>query len=264
MEPVYLDLHIHTSDDPSRLDAAYDVQMLRRGVDAVCGDSPTLVSLTDHNTVNKAAYLAARPLFEHLLIGAELHVRNYDNAQPYHCHVYFRKDVGGSEIDAINAILDGLYPDKVVGHADEIPTVEDIARAFDDYEFLLLPHGGQNHSTFNKSIPEGVRFDNTIERSIYYNHFDGLTARSNRGLEESQKYFQKLGISDFVNLITCTDNYCPSRYPEAKSSSADPFVPTWMLASPTFSGLRLSLSESARLVYGDRRTSGRTTSSTYS
>ena len=53
------------------------------------------------------------------------------------------------------------------------------------------------------------------------------------------------------NLITCTDNYNPQKYPEAKEATKEKFVPTWILAEPTFSGLRLALSESNRLIYSD-------------
>ena len=56
------------------------------------------------------------------------------------------------------------------------------------------------------------------------------------------------GIADFVNLLTCSDNYIPASYPNTKAKDADEFVPTWMFAEPTFDGLRLSLFESTRLV----------------
>lgn len=252
MEPVYLDLHIHTSENPDQLDAAYDVATLHEKIQACAMGSPCLISLTDHNTINKTVYLHAASLFPHLLIGAELHVRNYRDVPAYHCHIFFRCPIDANTIDALNVVLDALYPKKRVCASDDIPSIEEIAKHFDAYEFVLLPHGGQSHSTFDKSIPEGVQFDTTVERSIYYNHFDGFTARSNSGLESTQNYFRRLGISDFVNLITSTDNYCPKKYPESKEPQAEPFVPTWMLASPTFNGLRLSLSESARLVYGLR------------
>jgi hypothetical protein len=121
---------------------------------------------------------------------------------------------------------------------------------FDSYEFVLLPHGGQSHSTFNDSIPKGVKLDNTLERNIYYNHFDGFTARSNTGLEKTQEYFKRLEINEFVNLVTASDNYSPQNYPNAKAKEAAPFVKTWMMALPTFNGLRLSLSESSRLTVG--------------
>lgn len=253
MDPVYLDLHIHTSADPEHLNVAYDLATLKEKVDGAAQGSPALISLTDHNTINKAAYLGAVGVFDHLLLGAELHIRNFPEAPAYHCHIFF--DVPASDeaiIDELNRILDSLYPEKKVTDADNIPTVETIVRRFDEYEFLLLPHGGQNHRTFNESIPDGANFDTALERSIYYNHFDGFTARNNRKLEKIHEYFEVLGIREFVNLVTSTDNYRPERYPHGKSDDAQEFIPTWMLAAPTFSGLRLSLSESQRLMYGKR------------
>lgn len=250
MEPIYVDLHIHTSDDANNLSSDYDLKTLINKINEVSGNSKYLISLTDHNTVNKSAYLKAKTEVDNLLVGAELHIRNYDDAPPYHCHIYFDiKDIKEEIIDEINSKLNILYPNKVISPGDDIPTIEKIIRVFDSLEFLLLPHGGQSHSTFDKSIPDGVIFDSTIERSIYYNQFDGFTARSNIGLGKTIEYFKKLGINDFVNLITCTDNYNPLKYPEAKSSTASDFIPTWMFSLPTFEGLRLSLSESSRLVY---------------
>lgn len=253
MEPVYLDLHIHTSADPERLNVSYDLATLKEKVDEAAKGSPALISFTDHNTINKAAYLGAIGLFDHLLLGAELHIRNFPEAPAYHCHIFFDVPAGDEPIiDKLNGILDSIYPAKKLSDANDIPTVEMIVRRFDDFEFLLLPHGGQNHRTFNESIPAGANFDTALERSIYYNHFDGFTARNNRKLEKIHEYFEVLGIREFVNLVTSTDNYRPERYPLGKSDDAGEFVPTWMLASPTFSGLRLSLSESQRLHCGER------------
>lgn len=92
-----------------------------------------------------------------------------------------------------------------------------------------------------------------MERSVYYNQFDGFTARSESKRDETDKYFQKLGISDFVNLVTCSDNYDPDRYPDAKAKDAEPFIPTWMFSQPTFEGFRLSLSEKSRLIYSQTK-----------
>ena len=253
MEPVFVDLHIHTSDNPNELNQSYDLDLLKEKVEEAADGSAYLISLTDHNAVNKPVYLNAVQMFEHLLLGAELHVRNYENKDPYHCHIYFKSPINTSSIDEINAILDKLYPSKVVSGTDtNIPKLEDIIQGFDSYEFLLLPHAGQSHSAFNKSIPGDVQFDNTLQRNIYYNHFDGFTARSNTGLERTLEYFERLGIKEFVNLVTSSDNYSPQKYPDAKDKKASPFIKTWMQASPTFNGLRLSLSESSRLRYGDK------------
>jgi len=250
MNPIYLDLHIHTSENPEKFNDNYNIEKLIQGINTISKNSDYLISLTDHNSINKKAYLTAIDKVPHLLLGVELHVNNYVEALPYHCHIYFDVNpISESIIDDINSKLDKLYPKKVIGTGDKIPFLEDIIKTFDSFEFLLLPHGGQSHSTFDKSIPEGTQFDNRIERSIYYNQFDGFTARSNTKLERTIDYFEKLGINEFINLITCTDNYNPQNYPKAKDTKAEPFLPTWMLAQPTFDGLRLSLSESSRLKY---------------
>jgi hypothetical protein len=257
MEPVYIDIHIHTSDDPNNLDPDYNIELLVQKINEFTGGSKLLLALSDHNTVNKSVYLKANELVENLLIGVELHVLNYSSRPPYHCHILFNVDqITEDVINDINAKLDVLYPNKVIDtETENIPQLEEIIKIFDSYEFLFLPHGGQSHRTFDKSIPEDVEFDSTMERSIYYNQFDGFTARGNTGLERTQSYFKRLGINEFVNLITCTDNYNPTNYPNAKSSEAKPFVPTWMFALPTYNGLRLSLSEPSRLHYSDEKPS---------
>lgn len=253
MKPVFIDLHIHTSDNPDNLNQSYDLDLLKVMVEREAEGAPFLISLTDHNTINKPVYLKAVYKFEHMLLGVELHIRNYKDEPPYHCHIYFKKQIDATSIDSINSILDNLYPNKEVADDDNrIPRLEDIMNSFDSFEFVLLPHGGQSHKTFDKSIPEGTQFDNTMERNIYYNHFDGFTARSDKGLETTLDYFDRLGIKEFVNLITASDNYSPQNYPKAKAKDAPPFVKTWMMALPTFNGLRLSLSESSRLKYGKK------------
>ena len=254
MEPVFVDLHIHTSNDPNELDPNYPIEVLVSSIEEFTNNSEFLISLTDHNTVNEDVYLKAKELGINILLGVELHIKNYDECPAYHCHIYFSCEISKENIDIINASLDKLYPNKVVQKSSsDIPKIQDIINVFDEFDFLLLPHGGQSHCTFDKSIPEGVRFDNTIERSIYYNQFDGFTARGDKGLERTQEYFKRLGINEFVNLLTCTDNYNPRDYPNAKSSEANPFVPTWMFAKPTFDGLRLSLSERSRLTYSNNK-----------
>ncbi|HBG27640.1 MAG: ATPase [Planctomycetes bacterium GWF2_41_51] len=253
MKPIFIDLHIHTSENPDDLNQSYDLDILKEKIEKEAEDSSYLISLTDHNTINKPVYLKAVEMFENILLGVELHVRNHDFKKPYHCHIYFNlEQINTTSIDDINAILNELYPKKVVADDDKIPRLEEIMNGFDSYEFVLLPHGGQSHSTFNESIPKGVKLDNTLERNIYYNHFDGFTARSNTGLERTQEYFKRLEINEFVNLVTASDNYSPQSYPKAKASDAPPFVKTWMMALPTFNGLRLSLSESSRLKYGKK------------
>jgi hypothetical protein len=249
MNPIFLDIHIHTSDNPNQLNQNYPLEVLLEKIKVYNGDSDFLISITDHNTINKATYLKATQLRINIILGVELHIRNYENCPSYHCHIYFDlKEINGEIIDDLNKKLDELYPNKVVEKLDPtIPTIQEVINKFDSYEFILLPHGGQSHATFDTSIPLDVKFDTTLEKSIYYNQFDGFTARGNTKLEKTQDYFKRLGINEFVNLVTCSDNYNPSVYPNGKDSN--PFIPTWMLANPTFNGLRLSLSESSRLVY---------------
>lgn len=163
----------------------------------------------------------------------------------------FNCEVNEENADRINQILDKIYENKTVSSDDtNIPNIEKISNEFDEFEYMLLPHGGQSHKTFDKATSPGRRFDTIMERSIYFNHFDGFTARSNRGLQDTLDYFKRIGIDEFVNLITCTDNYIPEKYPESKAREAEEFIPTWMLAEPTYDGLRLALSEKSRLSYG--------------
>lgn len=253
MCPVFIDIHIHTSSNPDSLNTNYDVDTLFAKIRIQAQGQHALVSLTDHNTVNKDAYLKALKKCDddiHLILGVELHVHYTIETEAYHCHMFFKNQITERLIDDINTILNKLYPRKTVEKKDlTIPTLDKIINEFDNYDFVLLPHGGQSHATFNKAIPADKKFDTMMERSVYYNQFDGFTARSEKGREETDRYFQRLGISDFVNLITCSDNYDPNRYPDAKAADAESLIPTWMFSQPTFEGFRLSLSERSRLVY---------------
>lgn len=250
MQPIYIDLHIHTYPDANDRTTNYDVATLVRKIKEYNGNEPFLISFTDHNTINKDVYLAAKAVGVNLLLGAELHIKNHDDVEAFHCHIYFNLDVTGENIDALNDILDKLYENKLPSRTNQsIPDIQKVINAFDPFEFMLLPHAGQKHGLFNYSLHKGEKVDDAISRSIYYNQFDGFTAREDKGLDTTREYFKRLGISEFVNLLTCSDNYVPSRYPEPKSSEASPFVPTWMMAEPTNDGVRLSLSESSRLFY---------------
>lgn len=255
MEAIYTDLHIHTSDNADSINKHYDVNLLINKIKAFSkvDCSNLMISLTDHNIINKKAYCDLLQIKDlHVLLGVELHIRNYDECSPYHCHIYFdiSKDNIENEIDNINVILSELYPKKMVSMNDTIPHLEEISKAFEKYEYIMLPHGGQSHNTFDDSFPrdKNISFDNALERNIYYNQFDGFTSRSNTGITKTEKYFSKLGINSFVNLITCTDNYYPDKYPSGKSNDDD-FTPTWINSKPTFQGLRLALSEKTRLFY---------------
>lgn len=262
MKPIYLDLHIHTSEYPDNLNQNYNVDLLLDKIKEINGNSEFLISLTDHNTINKNAYMKLLGKTNNVILGVELHIKNAETKPPYHCHIYFNLDeITEEKINDINVILDELYPEKVIKPermengktitATKVENIETIIRKFDKYDFLLLPHGAQSHSTFDESV-DG-HFNTRLEKSLYYNQFDGFTGRNKDGLDRTIKFFKRLGISDFINLITSTDNYNPTQYPNPKSCHASSFLPTWMLAEPTFEGLRLSLSESSRLIYGDTK-----------
>ena len=257
MNAIYTDLHIHTSENADKLNSNYDVDTLIKHIKAYSGVECTdiLISLTDHNVVNKNAYTKLINSSDiNVLLGVELHVRNYPKCKPYHCHIYFdiSRDCILENIDSINGILKTLYKNKCMVTVDDcIPSLEEISKSFDKYDYLMLPHGGQSHCTFDKSFPrdKDISFDTALERNIYYNQFDGFTSRSNEGVEETESYFKKLGISSFINLITCTDNYDPNKYPASKNGNTEDFLPTWINSKPTFQGLRLALSEKTRLYY---------------
>lgn len=249
MNPIYTDLHIHTSENPDKPNDSYDLELLIKKILDFNKGSEFLISLTDHNFINTKAYLKAKELGINIILGVELHIKNYEGCPAYHCHIYFDiEEITETILNDLNEKLNQLYQKKVVEKLDTtIPSIQDVINKFDSYDFMLLPHGGQSHATFNTSIPDDVKLDTTLEKNIYYNHFEGFTARGDTGLEKTQDYFMRLGIGDFVNLITCSDNYTPSTYPNGKDKN--PFNPTWMLALPTFNGLRLSLSEQSRLIY---------------
>lgn len=155
LEPIYLDLHIHTSENADGLNINYDVAKLVEKILDYNGNSKSLISLTDHNTINKKAYEKIIGIDDNIniILGVELHIRNYKESDPYHSHIFFKLDNIISEIDNINSILNELYPKKMVSGTDDIPSLEDIVKKLDAYEFIILPHGGQNHKTFDGSIP---------------------------------------------------------------------------------------------------------------
>ena len=55
MKPIYIDLHIHTSENPNNLDENYDLELLITKINEFSKDSEFLISLTDHNVINKVS-----------------------------------------------------------------------------------------------------------------------------------------------------------------------------------------------------------------
>lgn len=259
MKSCYVDIHIHTSENADHLNENYDVETLKKKIESISNGNPYLISLTDHNVININAYLDLLYAGMNFVVGVELHIRTYKECSPYHCHFLFdipdeiRTDEMRfkAELEKINSILDELYEKKMVADSENIPNMQEVIAKFVDYDLLILPHGGQSHSTFDVSVRNKGKdrnFDSILERSLYYNLFDGFTSRTNKGIEATENYFNKLGINQFINLLTCSDNYSPSQYPKDKNGNDD-FIPTWMDSSPTFSGLRIALSEKSRLHY---------------
>lgn len=127
MQPIYIDLHIHTSEDANNLNTNYDIAELVGQIKKLNGDSPFMISLTDHNTINKSAYLKAKNLGLNLIIGVELHIQNRAEAKSYHCHIYFNAPIEEAVIDSLNEILDELYPNKLPDRND--PNTPDIQKS---------------------------------------------------------------------------------------------------------------------------------------
>ena len=67
MKPIFIDLHIHTSEKPDKLNKSYDLDLLKEKIEEIAEDSDYLISLTDHNTINKPVYLKAVDKFENIL-----------------------------------------------------------------------------------------------------------------------------------------------------------------------------------------------------
>ena len=57
MEAIYVDLHIHTSENADNLNKSYNIDELIRNINKEAKGRQALISLTDHNTINKDAYL---------------------------------------------------------------------------------------------------------------------------------------------------------------------------------------------------------------
>lgn len=93
MDPVFVDLHIHTSDDPDNLTTAYDLDTLKTRVSEFAEGSSYLIALTDHNVINKSVYLDCDRRSIPVILGAELHIEYSPEKPPYHCHIFF--DVPG-------------------------------------------------------------------------------------------------------------------------------------------------------------------------
>ena len=74
MEPVYIDIHIHTSSNPDSLNVNYDFETLFTKVRNKAPAQNILLSFTDHNVINKRVYLTALDACSpdiHLMLGGK-------------------------------------------------------------------------------------------------------------------------------------------------------------------------------------------------
>ena len=83
MNPIYVDLHIHTSDNANSLNKDYDVANLVLKIREYNSDNDFLISFTDHNTINCDAYMKAKALGIKLILGVELHIKHCDDKDAY-------------------------------------------------------------------------------------------------------------------------------------------------------------------------------------
>ena len=58
MKPVYIDIHIHTSENANAINNNYNCDALMEQVRKISGEAEVMLSLTDHNTINKSALAA--------------------------------------------------------------------------------------------------------------------------------------------------------------------------------------------------------------
>lgn len=93
MKSTYVDIHIHTLENPNKLNDCYNVKELLKNINKLANNNPVLISLTDHNTINKKAYLDLIKENVSVLLGVELHIKKYEDAPPYHCHIIFNVDI---------------------------------------------------------------------------------------------------------------------------------------------------------------------------
>lgn len=111
LDPVYIDIHIHTSENPNSPNEHYDVGKLYEEIEKNAQGAEAIISLTDHNVINKKAYMDAAALGNtrvHLVLGAELHINSFQNAPAYHCHMLINSPINESVIDDINLKLEEL------------------------------------------------------------------------------------------------------------------------------------------------------------
>lgn len=69
-----------------------------------------LLSLTNHNTINKSVYLKLINQNISVVLEVEFHIEQYPDAPPYYCHIIFNSEITEEIINSINVKLNELYP----------------------------------------------------------------------------------------------------------------------------------------------------------
>jgi hypothetical protein len=100
MNPVYLDLHIHTMNNQD-----YDLNLLKRKILEFSDNSVHLISLTDHNYINTNIYLKAQDIFDNIIVGVELHIRYSQKSPYYHCHAFFKNALEIITLEKLNNLF---------------------------------------------------------------------------------------------------------------------------------------------------------------
>ena len=52
MKPIYIDIHIHTSEDANNINATYNCDVLMENVRKIAGDAEVVLSLTDLSLIH--------------------------------------------------------------------------------------------------------------------------------------------------------------------------------------------------------------------
>lgn len=272
---IKTDLHIHT--DMSKITKQNDYSGVF-SVDVLVSNLKkheiNMISLTDHNIINCAAYkeIIARDI--KVLIGVELDVALSDDSlkyyvqqlstnrstkiteRPFHVLVLFRS----SDFQAISMKLENMFSDVsanlLSGIADltkdkmfRITSLKYIINHFRDEDFFIIAHGNKD-----KGIVEPYKTVARIEDAQYEILVGGISAlemKSNVKMENViSKYnegFEKLLNDDFcmkkpTSYVVFSDNHdCTNYQPRSYQ--------TWVKGDASFETLRLAFSDPESRVH---------------
>ena len=110
MKVIYVDIHIHTSQNPNNLSSDDNISRLLCNARNFLEYNLVLLSLTNHNTINKSVYLKLINQNISVVLVVEFHIEQYPDAPPYYCHIIFNSEITEEIINSINVKLNELYP----------------------------------------------------------------------------------------------------------------------------------------------------------